>query len=122
MSGKAAPPTVIVMACATAAETQALARRAEAVHARLRAAAQIPPGTGDVVTYRVNPRGGPNIVTRTSPAERREVRARANAAGQARAHWREAEKSFARLDAQIEQRKERDAVFRWLIDAGWLPL
>ena len=99
MSGRAAPPTVIVMACATAAETQALARRAEAVHARLRAEAGQPSGsTGNRV-----------------------IPTRANAAEQARAQWREAEKSFARSHTRWQQAREREAVFRGLVDAGWLP-
>lgn len=61
-------------------------------------AAPTPPvQRGDVVTYRINPRGGPNIVTRTTATART---ARASADAQRRRQWATASQA---LDHSVKE-------------------
>ncbi|AVZ72975.1 hypothetical protein SLUN_13010 [Streptomyces lunaelactis] len=113
-------------ACKWATETLTPVRRTKADPAVQRArtavqpSKQMQPGRGETVTYSMNPvRGLPSIVTRTK-ADPAAFAARAAAVKQARERWRDAEKSFARLDTRIEQLREWEAGWRSALAAGYL--
>lgn len=82
-------------------------------------AAQIPPGPGERVTYRVNPNGGPNIVTRerVDPAAQR---AHAVAVARARKSWTDASTAGRLAALRLRHAREREAGLAWAAKYGYL--
>lgn len=81
--------------------------------------AQRPPGPGERVTYRINPDGGPNIVTREriDPAAQR---AHAAAVKRARERWTDAEDGGRMAVRRLEQAREREDCLAWAAKYGYL--